>query len=450
MNDTFVFDYSGAAPLIKPGAEDLEPEISRIHHALHNGRGPGSDFTGWLDWPETYDRDEFARIKETAKRIRDNCDAFVVVGIGGSYLGARAVIEMLKPSFYNQLPAEVRQGPEIYFVGHQLSGEYLTGLLAILKGKDVCINVVSKSGTTTESAIAFRFMRRYLEDRYGEKEAAKRIVVTTDEKKGALKQLADEKKYECFVIPDDIGGRYSVLTPVGLFPVAVAGIDIDQLMAGAAEARQAYMDERLQENPCYQYAAVRYLLYRKGKKIELLVNTLPQMHYFAEWWKQLFGESEGKNNRGIFPASVSYTTDLHSLGQYIQEGERHLFETVIQVEQPGTDLTIFKDNQNLDGLNYLVGRTMNEVNQKAVEGTLIAHAGGGVPHLGVRLPALTPYHVGWMLYFFKKACAVSGYLSGANPFDQPGVEAYKKNMFALLGKPGYEAEKEKLKNQIVK
>lgn len=428
----------------------IEPQINAAHEMLHRKNGAGSDFLGWLDWPIDYDREEYARIKQAAAKIAAQADALIVIGIGGSYLGAKAALEMLSHAFYNQLPVEKRKTPEIYFLGNQLSGTYLTQLVEVLEDKEIAVNVISKSGTTTEPAVAFRFMRTYLEKRYGKVGAKERIYATTDRKKGALKQMADEEGYESFVIPDSIGGRYSVLTAVGLLPIAAAGIDIDQIMAGARAAYQLYKKSSLKENPCYQYAAMRNRLYAGGKNIELLVNYEPALGYFAEWWKQLFGESEGKEHKGIFPAAVGFTTDLHSMGQYIQEGRRTLFETVLQVEAGGPELVIGEDAKNLDGLNFLAGTSLAFINKRAMEGTVLAHTDGGVPNLIIRVPEITPFIFGQLVHFFEKACAISGYLLGVNPFDQPGVEAYKKNMFALLGKPGFEKERDMLEARLQK
>jgi glucose-6-phosphate isomerase len=445
------FDYSNALSFVgQHELDQMESSVHAAHKLLHEGTGAGSDFLGWVDLPSNFDQEEYARIKAAAERIRSNSDALVVIGIGGSYLGARAALEMLTHTFYNQLSKEKRQGPEIYFVGHHISSTYTAHLLELLEGKDVSVNVISKSGTTTEPAIAFRIFREYLEKKYGKEEARKRIYATTDRVKGALKQLADEEGYETFVIPDDVGGRYSVLTAVGLLPIAVGGINLDDMMAGARDASEAYRNPSLAENPSYQYAAVRNALYRKGKTIELLVNYEPSLQYFSEWWKQLFGESEGKDLKGIYPASVNFTTDLHSMGQYIQEGRRDLFETVVTVDRPAKELTIQEEAGNLDGLNYLAGQTMDFVNKKAFQGTLLAHTDGGVPNLIVQVPEISPYAFGQLVYFFEKACGISGYLMGVNPFDQPGVEAYKKNMFALLGKPGFEAERDALLKRLEK
>ncbi|QTN01531.1 glucose-6-phosphate isomerase [Sediminibacillus dalangtanensis] len=428
----------------------LKEPVKLAHHALHNQTGAGSDFLGWLDLPENYDKEEFSRIKKAAEKIKSDSDVLLVIGIGGSYLGARAAIEMLNHSFYNELSKEQRGTPQVFFVGNSISAPYMNELYDILEGKDVSINVISKSGTTTEPAIAFRLFRKYLEEKYGVEEARKRIYATTDKQKGALKTLANEEGYESFVIPDDVGGRYSVLTAVGLLPIAASGIDVDAMMDGAYKAQQELSSENLDENPAYQYAAVRNIFYNKGKNIEMLINYEPALQYFAEWWKQLFGESEGKDFKGLYPSSANFSTDLHSLGQYVQEGRRDLFETVLHVEEPKSNITIEEDAQDLDGLNYLAGKTIDEVNQKAYQGTMLAHTDGQVPNLIVHLPKLDAYTFGYVVYFFEKACAVSGYLLGVNPFDQPGVEAYKKNMFALLGKPGFEEQKQELENRLKK
>ncbi|MFK2826647.1 glucose-6-phosphate isomerase [Bacillus sp. B190/17] len=437
------FDYSNALPFMKESDLDQVKEFVAVaHDRLHERKGAGSDFLGWVDWPLNYDKEEFGRIQQAAKRIQSNSDALIVIGTGGSYLGARATIEALSHSFHNQMENTTK----VYFAGQNLSSTYITHLLELLEDKDISVNVISKSGTTTEPAIAFRIFRDYLEKKYGKEEARKRIYATTDREKGALKTLADEEGYETFVIPDDIGGRYSVLTAVGLLPIAAAGIDIEQLMAGAAAAYDKYNNQDLAANECYQYAVVRNSLYQKGKEIELLVNYEPSLQYVSEWWKQLFGESEGKDHKGLFPASVNFPTDLHSMGQYVQEGRRHLIETVLQVKKPAVDVTIEADADNLDGLNFLAGKTLDEVNKKAFQGAVMAHVDGGVPNLLVEMEELNEYNFGEMVYFFEKACAVSGYLLGVNPFDQPGVEAYKKNMFALLGKPGYDAEQLNVKS----
>lgn len=444
-----VFDPRAAQSFLgQHEIKNLAPAVRLAHEQLHQGTGAGSDYLGWVDLPLRYDQAEFARIQAAARRIREEADALVVIGIGGSYLGARAVIEALGHSFAGHLDAQRRGGPAVYFVGNNISPVYLQHLLEVLQGKEIAVNVISKSGTTTEPAIAFRIFRSLLEQKYGKEGARRRIYATTDAARGALKQLATQEGYESFVIPDNVGGRYSVLTAVGLLPIAVAGIDIAALMAGAAAAHAAYATPDLEENSCYQYAATRTALLRKGKLVELLVNYEPGLHYVAEWWKQLYGESDGKDGKGIFPAAVDFSTDLHSMGQYIQDGARMLFETVLHVERPLVDVTIQPEPEDLDGLNFLAGQTMDFVNKKAFEGTLLAHADGGVPNLVIRIPALTAEHLGSLLYFFEKACAVSGYLLGVNPFDQPGVEAYKQNMFALLGKPGFEARRAELERRL--
>jgi glucose-6-phosphate isomerase len=445
------FDYSSATAFMNEHElMQMQPAIRMAHDLLHNGTGAGSDFLGWVNLPFQYDKEEYARIKKAAAKIQSDSDALVVIGIGGSYLGARAAIEMLSHTFYNELPKDKRRTPQIYFAGNHISSTYLAHLLEHLEGKEVSVNVISKSGTTTEPAIAFRIIREYMEKRYGKEEARRRIYATTDKAKGALKKLADEEGYETFVIPDDVGGRYSVLTAVGLLPIAVAGIDIDEMMAGAQAGVEAYQTLDLEANPSYQYAAVRNILYRKGKTTEILVNYDPALQYFSEWWKQLFGESEGKDQKGIFPASVNFTTDLHSMGQYIQEGLRNIFETVVFVGKSRESLLLPKDESDLDGLNYLAGKDLDFVNSKAFEGTMLAHADGGVPNLAVKVEEISPYTFGALVYFFEKACGISGYLLGVNPFDQPGVEAYKKNMFALLGKPGFEAQRDELLKRLNK
>ncbi|WP_264737852.1 glucose-6-phosphate isomerase [Cytobacillus firmus] len=441
------FDFTNALPFMNQSeVENLSPFVKVAHNMLHEQTGPGSDYLGWVNLPKDYDKDEFARIKAAAERIRSNSEALIVIGIGGSYLGARAAIEALSHTFHNQMGSKT----QIYFAGQNISAAYMSHLLEVIKDKDISVNVISKSGTTTEPAIAFRFFKNYMEKKYGKEEAIKRIYATTDRARGALKTLADEEGYETFVIPDDVGGRYSVLTAVGLLPIATAGLNIDKMMEGAAAAAHKYNNPDLETNESYQYAAVRNALYRKGKSIELLVNYEPSLHYVSEWWKQLFGESEGKDQKGLFPASVDFTTDLHSMGQYVQEGRRDLIETVVSVKEPNVDLTIKEEESDLDGLNYLAGKTLDYVNKNAYKGTVLAHVDGGVPNLTVELDKLDEYTFGEMVYFFEKACGISGLLMGVNPFDQPGVEAYKKNMFALLGKPGYESEKEALLNRLGK
>ena len=446
---TVRFDYSNALSFVgKHEVDQMQETVKTLHSVIHERSGAGSDFLGWVDLPTEYDQEEFGRIKAAAAKIQSDSDVLVVVGIGGSYLGARAAIEMLQHSFFNVLSKEERNAPQVFFAGHNISSTYLNELLQVLEGKDVSVNVISKSGTTTEPAIAFRVLKQFMEEKYGQEGARARIYATTDRARGALKTLADAEGYETFVIPDDVGGRFSVLTPVGLLPIAAAGIDIDALMEGARDAQQAYSSPNLADNEAYQYAVVRNALYGKGKSIELLVNYEPALHYVSEWWKQLFGESEGKDNKGIFPAAVDFSTDLHSMGQYIQEGRRDLFETVIRVNQVRHAMNVPTDAQDLDGLNFLAGETIQFVNDKAAEGTLLAHTDGNVPNLVVELPEMTPYHLGFLFYFFEKACAMSGYLLGVNPFNQPGVEAYKANMFALLGKPGYEEQKAELEKRL--
>jgi glucose-6-phosphate isomerase len=415
---------------------------------LHEKTGPGNDFLGWVDYPVNYDKEEFQRVKKAAEKIKNDSDVLIVVGIGGSYLGAKAAIEALSHSFYNELSKEQRKTPEIYFAGNNISSTYLRHLLDVIKGKDISINVISKSGTTTEPAIAFRVLKKYMEEKYGKEEAKNRIYATTDSTRGALKQLSTGEGYETFVIPDNIGGRFSIFTPVGMLPIAAAGIDIEKIMEGAKAARQEYNNDNLDENYCYQYAVVRNALHRACKYIELLVNYEPSLQYVSEWWKQLYGESEGKDQKGIFPASVNFSADLHSMGQYIQDGKRHLFETVLNVETPELEMEIEPNDENLDGLNYLAGKTIDFVNKKAFQGTLLAHLDGGVPNIIINIPKMSEYYFGKLIYFFEKACGLSGYMLGVNPFDQPGVESYKKNMFALLGKPGFENLREELLKRI--
>lgn len=413
-------------------------KVQEIHNNINEMADSETEFLGWVNLPENYDKAEVIRIKKAAERIKNNSDILIVIGIGGSYLGARAVIECLTSSFSNMLSKEKRGVPLVLYAGNNISPNYLNELIEAIEGKDFSINVISKSGTTTEPAIAFRTFREILENKYGIEEARKRIFVTTDKEKGALKKLSDEEGYENFVIPDNVGGRYSVLTPVGLLPIAVAGIDIEKLMKGASIAREKYLDSDVKYNDCYRYAVARNILYSNGKNIEILVNYEPKMHYITEWWKQLFGESEGKENKGIFPAGVDFTTDLHSMGQYIQQGERKLFETVISVNESKTDMEIRAEEDNIDGLNYLAGKSMDYVNKKAMEGTILAHVTGGCPNIKIEINKLDEETIGHLIYFFEKACAMSGYILGINPFNQPGVEEYKKNMFRLLGKPGYE------------
>ena len=416
---------------------EYKEQVENIHKELHKRANDEKDFVGWLELPTNYDKKEFTRIKKAAKKIKKESDILIVIGIGGSYLGARAVIESLTNTFNNMLTNKVRKYPQILYVGNNLSPNYINELIEYIEDKDFSVNVISKSGTTTEPAIAFRIFREILENKYGIDEARSRIYVTTDKEKGALKTLANNEGYEQFVIPNNIGGRYSVLTAVGLLPIATAGIDIDKLMQGAQNAQERYNDSNLKYNECYQYAVVRNILYKLYKNTEILVNYEPKMHYFTEWWKQLYGESEGKEQKGIFPAGVDFTTDLHSMGQYIQEGRRNLFETVISIDNPASDITINKDEDNLDGLNYLAGKSLDYVNKKAIEGTIKAHVTGDVPNIVINIEKLDEENVGELIYFFEKACAVSGLILGVNPFNQPGVEEYKKNMFKLLKKPGY-------------
>lgn len=449
MVKSLTLDLKNTKPYLQDEElENLKPMVKSAIELLHNKNGAGNDFLGWIDLPVNYCKEEFGRIKKAAEKIKSDSDALIVIGIGGSYLGARAAVEMLSHTFSASVCKDVRKSPEIFFCGNNISSTYLADLLEALEGKDISVNVISKSGTTTEPAIAFRIFRELLEKKYGVEEARKRIYATTDAKKGALKTLADAEGYETFVVPDDIGGRFSVLTAVGLLPIAAAGIDIDEMMNGAAAAREAYSEEDFDRNDCYKYAAARNALYNKGKAIEMITNFEPSLHYFGEWWKQLFGESEGKDNKGLFPAAGDFSTDLHSMGQYIQQGRRSLIETFINVEKPRREITIGKDAENLDGLNFVAGKTVDFVNKQAFRGTVLAHNDGGVPVIIVNVPELTAYHFGYMVYFFEKACAVSGYLLGVNPFNQPGVEAYKKNMFALLGKPGYEDMKKELEEKL--
>ena len=440
------FDYSNALKFISQ--EDIaaySEKVQKAHEMLMNKTGAGNDFLGWVSLPEMYDKEEFEKIKKAAKKIKDDSEVLVVIGIGGSYLGARAAIEMLTSPFKTK---DGEKTPEIVYAGNSISSSYLSSLLKYLENKDFSINVISKSGTTTEPAIAFRVLRELLEKKCGKEEAKKRIYATTDKARGALKNLALKEGYETFVISDDIGGRYSVLTAVGLLPMAAAGIDIDAVMSGAKAAMQAYTEPDFTKNDCLMYAVIRNILLSKGKNVEMLVNYEPSLHYFAEWWKQLFGESEGKEGKGIFPAAADFSTDLHSMGQYIQEGQRILFETAILAEKPCLDIAIENDAENVDGLNFLAGKTVDYVNQKASQAVAIAHMDGGVPNLSVTVSGLDAYNFGALVYFFEKACGISGYLLGVNPFNQPGVEAYKKNMFALLGKPGYEQDREKLLKRL--
>jgi glucose-6-phosphate isomerase len=444
-------DYSKALNFVsKEEIKGFRNMILDAHNKLHSKTGLGNDFLGWLELPENYDKEEFERIIAAANKIQSDSEVLIVIGIGGSYLGARAAIEVLNHSFYNLLSKDKRKSPQIFFVGNNISPVYLKDLLEVIEGKELSVNVISKSGTTTEPALAFRIFKEYMENRYGKVGAKERIFATTDKKRGALKKLSDEEGYETFVIPDDVGGRFSVLTAVGLLPIAVSGVDIREVLRGARDGMDEYSIEDTFNNPAYLYAAVRNALYQKGKNIEIMVNYEPSLHFFAEWWKQLYGESEGKNGKGIFPASVDFSTDLHSMGQYIQDGERNIFETVINVQRAKFDIEIQEDKNNVDGLNFLTGRTMDYVNKKAFEGTMLAHNDGGVPNIVINLPEISAYYFGKLVYMLEKACGISGYVLGVNPFDQPGVEEYKKNMFALLGKPGFEKRKVELEARINK
>ena len=449
MSKQVTFDYS------KTGAFISEEEIGYMKKQtldakdlLLSREGAGNDFLGWIDLPVDYDKEEFARIKAAAKKIQSDSEVLLVIGIGGSYLGARAAIEFLGHSFYNVLDKDTRKTPEIYFCGNSISSTYLKHLMDVVGDRDFSINMISKSGTTTEPAIAFRVFKEILEKKYGKEGAAKRIYATTDKAKGSLKHLSDEEGYETFVVPDDVGGRFSVLTAVGLLPIAVSGADIDKLMEGAASGRKLALENDFENNDALKYAALRNILLRKGKKVEILANYEPAVHYVSEWWKQLFGESEGKDQKGLFPASVDLTTDLHSMGQFIQDGSRIMFETVINVEQPREELIIGEEPVDLDGLNYLAGKSVDFVNKSAMNGTILAHTDGQVPNFMVNVPEVSEFYLGQLFYFFEFACGVSGYLLGVNPFNQPGVESYKKNMFALLGKPGYEAQREDLLKRL--
>lgn len=428
--------------------DHIQSQVTLADKELREGTGPGNDFLGWIDLPENYDKDEYVRIKEAAEKIRSNSEALIVIGIGGSYLGSRAAIDFLSHSFVDQLDDEERNAPKIFYAGNNISSTYLADLVEIVKDMDFSINVISKSGTTTEPAIAFRIFKDLLTEKYGEEELHDRIFITTDSEKGALKSLANEEGFETFVIPDNVGGRFTVLTPVGLLPIAVAGGDIDELMRGAADARKAYSNSELKENDAYAYAALRNILYRKGKTVEMLVNYEPRLTYFNEWWRQLFGESEGKDQRGIYPTSGNFSTDLHSVGQYVQDGRRDMLETVVNVASPTKSINIPSQEDDLDGLGYIQDKDVDFVNQKAFQGTLLAHVDGGVPTMVVNLPDMSAYTLGHLFYFFEIAVGISGYLNAVNPFDQPGVEDYKKNMFALLGKAGYEDLTEELQNRL--
>lgn len=443
------FDYSKTAGFI---SEEEIGYMSRLTEqakdVLVSKNGAGNDFLGWIDLPVDYDKEEFSRIEKAAEKIKKDSDVLIVIGIGGSYLGARAAIEFLRHGFYNSLPKEKRGTPEIYYVGNSISSTYLQGVIDVIGDRDFSVNVISKSGTTTEPAIAFRIFKKMLEDKYGQEEAAKRIYATTDKARGALKDLATKEGYESFVVPDDVGGRFSVLTAVGLLPIAVSGADIKALMDGGASGRELALNEKFEDNEAMKYAAIRNILLRKGKSVEVLANYEPALHYIGEWWKQLYGESEGKDQKGIFPAAVDFTTDLHSMGQFIQDGARIMFETVMNVEEARETITIEKEEEDLDGLNYLAGKTMDFVNKSAMNGTILAHTDGNVPNLMIKIPKMDEFHLGQLFYFFEFACGVSGYILGVNPFNQPGVESYKRNMFALLGKPGYEEEREALLKRL--
>lgn len=443
------FDYSKTEGYV--GAHEIDSMKAITESArelLLSKSGAGNDYLGWIDLPVDYDKDEFARIKKAAEKIRSDSEVLVVIGIGGSYLGARAAIEFIGHNFFNSVSKEVRKSPEIYFVGNSISSTYLAGLIDVIGDRDFSVNIISKSGTTTEPAIAFRVFKKLLEEKYGKEEAAKRIYATTDKAKGALKKLADAEGYEEFVVPDDVGGRFSVLTAVGLLAIAASGADIDKLMEGAASARKRCIENPFEENDSMQYAALRNILLRKGKSVEILCDYEPSLHYTLEWWKQLMGESEGKDNKGLFPASVDLTTDLHSMGQFIQDGARIMFETVLNVEKPSREVLIEEETEDLDGLNYLAGKSVDFVNKCAMNGTILAHTDGNTPNLMVKIPEQNEFYLGELFYFFEFACGLSGYILGVNPFNQPGVESYKRNMFALLGKPGYEAEGEALRKRL--
>ena len=443
LNYQYATDFVAEAEL-----EYLAPSINLAHEQLHGRSGPGSEFLGWLDLPVKYNEDEMDKVKEAARRIQETSDVLIVIGIGGSYLGAKAAIEALTHSFYNMLDAKTRKTPRVLFVGHAISDVYLQDLIELVQDQDFSVNVISKSGTTTEPAIAFRVFKELLKKKYGVEGAKSRIYATTDASRGALKSMATEQGYTSFVIPCDVGGRFSVLTPVGLLPMAVAGIDIDEIMRGAKAAHGWYQSPDLADNAAYQYAALRNILYRKGKNIEVLANYEPSLQYLSEWWKQLYGESEGKDQKGIFPASVNFTTDLHSMGQFMQDGSRNIFATTMWINESRKECVISSSTDDGDGLNYLAGKTLGHVNRQAFLGTILAHTDGGVPNLVLEIPNMNAFYFGSLIYFFEKACAISGYLLGVNPFDQPGVEAYKKNMFALLGKPGFEALREQLQKRL--
>lgn len=443
------FDYSLACNVISDDEiKSMEKIVDGAKEVLLSRNGAGNDFLGWIDLPVAYDVEEFGRIKKAAEKIQSDSEVLLVIGIGGSYLGARAAIEFLRHSFYNSVSSEIRKTPEIYYCGNNLSGTYLSQLIDVIGDRDFSVNVISKSGTTTEPAVAFRIFKKMLEKKYGKEGAAKRIYATTDKERGALKSLATEEGYETFVVPDDVGGRFSVLTAVGLLPIAVSGADISKLMEGAASMREVCLNKGFAENEALKYAAIRNILLRKGKSVEILCNYEPVFHYIAEWWKQLYGESEGKDQKGIFPASVDLTTDLHSMGQFIQDGSRIMFETVMELEKPSFDITLEEEPADLDGLNYLKGKTLDFINKNAMKGTQLAHTDGNVPNLTIKVPEQNEFYLGQLFYFYEFACGVSGYVLGVNPFNQPGVESYKKNMFALLGKPGFEEQREKLMKRL--
>lgn len=449
MSKTVTFDYSKAAGFVsQEELKNFKSTVMGARETLLSRNGAGNDFLGWIDLPVDYDKEEFDRIKKAAKKIQGDSDVLLVIGIGGSYLGARAAIEFLSHSFYNSLNKEKRNGPEIYFVGNSISSKYIADLKDMLEGKDFSINIISKSGTTTEPAIAFRVFKEMLIAKYGKEEANKRIYATTDKARGALKSLANEEGYESFVVPDDVGGRFSVLTAVGLLPIAAAGMDIDKLMEGAASGRKKALEDPYESNDALLYAAVRNILHRKGKSVEIVANYEPSMHYVSEWWKQLYGESEGKDQRGILPAAVDLTTDLHSMGQFIQDGARIMFETVLNLEESQAEILLNREDVDTDGMNYLAGKSVDFVNKSAMNGTILAHTDGNVPNLMVKIPEQNEFYLGELFYFFEFACGISGYILGVNPFNQPGVESYKKNMFALLGKPGYEAQREELLKRL--
>jgi len=449
MTNKVTFDFSVAKKFVsETEIEMIKTSAEAAKGQLLNRSGSGNEFLGWIDLPVNYDKEEFARILKAAAKIQKDSEVLLVIGIGGSYLGARAAIEFLRHGFYNSVSKEIRKTPEIYFCGNNISSNYMNQLKEVVGDRDFSINIISKSGTTTEPAIAFRVFKKILNEKYGKKEAAKRIYATTDKARGALKDLATAEGYDSYVVPDDVGGRYSVLTAVGLLPIAVSGADITKLMEGAASMRNYCLNNPYEENDAMRYAAVRNVLLRKGKSIEILVNYEPSLHFVSEWWKQLFGESEGKDQKGIFPAAVDFTTDLHSMGQFIQDGQRTLFETVINVEKSATEIILEEEEIDLDGLNYLAGKSVDFVNKNAMKGTLLAHTDGNVPNLSVSLPEQNEFFLGELFYFFEFACGVSGYILGVNPFDQPGVESYKKNMFALLGKPGFEEQREELLKRL--